>query len=210
MDKSDQVYYAKNIDAVKLEWVKERVQLGNYKIAKTKIDKNTIGERAAYYGSLEAYIKLMGFDIKHLIRDAREDWGDDGGYIVCVSKKGRLWYTHFIYVSYNLDCRDYDLSLRSNEEYRCISKKHSSYEYAVKYVEWMADEMKNFSSGFKTNAPSKIVAILKRPFREYIKMNYCKMRHIGELEYKPNYILLGNNIYESVWIYDENDEELVL
>jgi len=54
------------------------------------------------YGAIERQLRDEGFDVKHLMRDFRGDWGDDGGYIVSVSSKNAKFYLHIISVNYNV------------------------------------------------------------------------------------------------------------
>jgi len=41
------------------------------------------------------------FEVLHLHRDTRHDWGDDGGYLVSISKKDNLFYLHIVQINYN-------------------------------------------------------------------------------------------------------------
>ena len=36
------------------------------------------------YGAIERQLRDENFNVKHLMRDFRGDWGDDGGYLVTV------------------------------------------------------------------------------------------------------------------------------
>lgn len=54
------------------------------------------------YGAIERQLRDENFNVKHLMRDHRGDWGDDGGYIVSVSEKNDKIYLHIISVNYNV------------------------------------------------------------------------------------------------------------
>ena len=53
------------------------------------------------HGAIERRLRDEGFQVKHLYRDAREDWGDDGGYLISVSVKNDQYYLHILEVNYN-------------------------------------------------------------------------------------------------------------
>lgn len=54
------------------------------------------------YGAIERRLRDENFNVKHLYRDFREDWGDDGGYLIAVSKKNGKYYLHILDVNYNV------------------------------------------------------------------------------------------------------------
>lgn len=58
-------------------------------------------EQARKYGAVEKLLNSR-FEVLHLHRDTRHDWGDDGGYIVAICKKKDLFYLHVIDINYNL------------------------------------------------------------------------------------------------------------
>lgn len=53
------------------------------------------------YINTERHLKDKGFKILYLIRDTRGDWGDDGGYIISVSKKDEDIYLHVLEINHN-------------------------------------------------------------------------------------------------------------
>jgi len=54
------------------------------------------------YGAIERQLRDEKFKVKHLMRDERGDWGDDGGYIISISEKNDKTYLHIIHVNYNV------------------------------------------------------------------------------------------------------------
>lgn len=55
------------------------------------------------FGAVERLLKAKGFTVKNLIRDIKEDWGDDGGFIVSISTKKNDIYLHILSINYNSD-----------------------------------------------------------------------------------------------------------
>tara|TARA_Y100000310_G_scaffold334897_1_gene415670 strand:+ start:7547 stop:8113 length:567 start_codon:yes stop_codon:yes gene_type:complete len=54
------------------------------------------------FGGIEKRLHDEGFEVKHLHRDTRHDWGDDSGYIVSISEKNDKIYLHVLQVNYNI------------------------------------------------------------------------------------------------------------
>lgn len=55
------------------------------------------------YGAIERRLRDENFEVLHLHRDSRGDWGDDGGYIISISKKREMIYLHILQVNYNVN-----------------------------------------------------------------------------------------------------------
>lgn len=55
----------------------------------------------ATHAAVEALLMVNGFDIQYSLRDSAEDWGDDGGFVITLSKKDSKFYVHILEVNYN-------------------------------------------------------------------------------------------------------------
>jgi hypothetical protein len=53
------------------------------------------------YGAIERQLRDENFKVKHLMRDSRGDWADDGGWLISISEKNDKIYLHVIGVNYN-------------------------------------------------------------------------------------------------------------
>lgn len=60
-----------------------------------------IKEYSNCYEETELYLILNGFELINVVRDSRGDWGDDGGYLISLSKKNDFYYLHIFAINYN-------------------------------------------------------------------------------------------------------------
>lgn len=88
----------------------------------TKVDRST----QCTYGPMEQLLNEK-FEVLHLFRDTRHDWGDDGGYLVSISKKEDLYYLHILQINYNGDL-NYDV-LDEEDWENVEDKEHAFKDY---------------------------------------------------------------------------------
>lgn len=87
MNKKRLVEALSKYDKKKLQWKEDRIS--NYLRADN------------VYSNVEKLLLLKGFEVRTIMRDLRGDSGDDGGYLISISKKEDLYYLHILAINYN-------------------------------------------------------------------------------------------------------------
>ena len=123
----EQQFIAKNIRNIKLTRALENCYIYGDTVtdldigleAKTMyFDKNSnISNIDNTYSPYELNLILNGFSVKHVHRDFRGDWGDDGGHIVVVASKNEKWYVFVSFISYNVSVCGLEKSYKEFDEY---------------------------------------------------------------------------------------------
>lgn len=134
----------------------------------TKVfNRSGLLELQTSYGSAEMLLKAEGFDIHHLMRDPRGDWGDDGGFIVSVSKKDDMWYLHILDINYNNELSTH-----------VLDESHDT----SRYRHWIEDYIKFSTKAELATTLTSIIALLN-------KYRYCYLEFDDDAEYgfKANY-----------------------
>ena len=192
------------------------------------ITKNELRSISASYESYEIYLKSKEFEVKHLIRAHRGDWGDDGGWVISISSRRNKWYLIYQYISYNLDLGDILHDIETNNDVsvveiyktynECLSSLNSTYNSIT------LDILENISDGWDdhneyneetnlelTKTEFNIFSIIGEPTHEYYTEDMHNIHNIENLLYTPNSQLNGVGKEDTVvyYTYEEftnNDE----
>jgi len=122
--------------------VNEVIKTLEYRINQLKNLDEYILSLSATYENLEMYLNLKDFDILSLFKDSRRDDGDDGGYIISVSKKNEKFYVHILEANYNgnleyyiFDEEDLEKSKTTRKDFYVFNTSKEVEEFINKFVE---------------------------------------------------------------------------
>ena len=161
------------------------------------------------YGAIERQLRDENFNVKHLMRDFRGDWGDDGGYLVSISEKNGKVYLHIIAVNYNV-------SIDSNvldENYHSIldgsQKETDIQDYIIcESIEDAQTKVNEFVDRLK-----QVVALIEEDDNYFFESGYIN----DEEEVPPGFEGLEKyylNMLASCWFsfseYTQKDEPILL
>jgi hypothetical protein len=169
------------------------------------------------YGAIERQLQDNNFEVLHLMRDTRGDWGDDGGYIVSMSKKNDIVYLHIIQVNYNLTIHENILDEEQWEEsthpdsypdffaFSSVEDAQLKLNEFVKYLNkavWLEEEMQNYyfkagyiekdweiPDGFQhlDNQYLSMIAICVNAYGDYMTQDQEKLLNLSKTPYVPDF-----------------------
>lgn len=185
------------------------------------------------YGSTEFMLKLKGFNVKHLIRDYRGDWGDwgdDGGWIIAISSKNNKWYAHIIEINYNYELSDvvFDNDIvHIDNDFIMFDTYNESIEYIKTFTNKLSNdmlstlrdeldyyngeddhiEMREILSDYDnlTNDELWWLGVIFASTSCSLELDICRMKHIDTLKYTENFLMLGEDEVDSMLFYKDKD-----
>lgn len=87
-----------------------------YFLNKVKNLDEYILQISSTYDNLEKYLYYKEFNVLSLFKDSGNNDGDDGGYIISISKKDEKFYLHILEANYNGKLKYYNLDNNEVEE----------------------------------------------------------------------------------------------
>lgn len=160
------------------------------------------------FGAVEHLLNKK-FEVLHLHRDTRHDWGDDGGYIVAICKKDHLFYLHVIEVNYNVElrglvldeddwekCKDQEGAFKDFLTFNTIEDAQEKIisicddlDYIIKEDEdvclWDKDAFDKYEKEY-TEYEKDCLRAMMSPYREY-SQDKTILHNLIKTTYKPNF-----------------------
>lgn len=169
------------------------------------------------FGSFEAYLRYLGYNVLHLVRDKNMDWGDDNGWIVAIAAKDGKYHYIVEQIDYNISLKYIDkLNSVEFDDIEDLMKYHDTvvraYEDIVNENEFSDDVyIDDVSSLVETfpelqdgsdNLLEALVLLSKTIHYGFATTDVAMLKTIAEREYVANYVYRGEDITDAT--YDDD------
>ena len=169
------------------------------------------------FGSFEAYLKHLGYNVLHLVRDKNMDWSDDNGWIVAIAEKDGKYHYIVEQIDYNISLKYIDkLNSVEFDDIEDLMKYHDT---VVRSYEDIVNENKFSCDVYIDDVPSLVeifpelqdgsenllealVVLSKTIHYGFATADVAMLKTIAEREHIPNYVYRGEDITDAT--YDDD------